>query len=135
MAALTTARNTPERAGNDLSLPVAANAKIYQGALVAVNATGFAVPGSTATTLKAVGRANAQADNTGGADGAVSAKVSRGVFKFSNSGADPIGQANVGGTAYIVDDQTVAATNGAGTRSAAGKIIDIESDGVWVEIR
>lgn len=33
-------------------------------------------------------------------------------------------------TAYIVDDQTVAATDGTGTRSAAGRIVLIEWDGV-----
>ncbi|MFB0515162.1 MAG: hypothetical protein ACETWG_00985, partial [Candidatus Neomarinimicrobiota bacterium] len=33
---------------------------------------------------------------------------------------------------YIVDDQTVAKTDGTGTRSPAGFIEDVDSNGVWV---
>lgn len=128
-------RNTPVRTGELLHLPVAANAKIYAGALVALNTGGYAVPGSTTTGLKAAGRAEEQADNTGGADGARWITVRRGVFKFANSGTDPVGQAHVLGDCYIVDDQTVAATDGTGTRSRAGKVLGVEADGVWVEIR
>ena len=38
------------------------------------------------------------------------------------------------GTAYIVDDQTVAKTNGSSTRSAAGTIVDVDAQGVWVRV-
>jgi hypothetical protein len=31
-----------------------------------------------------------------------------------------------------VDDETVAATNGGSTRSAAGTVVGIDDDGVWV---
>ena len=34
---------------------------------------------------------------------------------------------------YIVDDETVAKTDGTATRSAAGKVVGLDSDGVWVE--
>ncbi|MFZ5826510.1 MAG: hypothetical protein ACOY94_19630 [Bacillota bacterium] len=132
---LTRDRNTPERAGDHLSLPVAANAVIHAGALVVTNATGYAAPGSTALNLRAAGRAEEPVDNTGGADGAETVRVSRGVFKFRNSATDPIGQAHLLGDAYIEDDETVAATNGTNTRSRAGKILALDSDGVWVEIR
>lgn len=135
MPALTKDRNTPARDGVMLSLPVAADAKIYAGSLVVVNAAGYAAPGSTALNLKAVGRAEEYVDNTGGANGAKTVLVKRGIFKFENSGADPVTQAHLMGTCYVVDDQTVAATDGSGTRSAAGKVIGVEADGVWVEIR
>ncbi|MCY1307350.1 hypothetical protein D9M70_572660 [compost metagenome] len=52
-------------------------------------------------------------------------------FKWANDGS--INQAHFMKTAFIVDDQTVAATDGTGTRSAAGRIVGIEADGVWVE--
>lgn len=52
-------------------------------------------------------------------------------FKWANDGS--ITQAHLMKTAYIVDDQTVAATDGSGTRSPAGRILGIEADGVWVE--
>jgi hypothetical protein len=123
------------RAGEFLVLPVAANAKIHAGALVAVNASGYAAPGSTATGLRSAGRAEEQVDNSGGADGAKNVTVRRGVFKFKNSGADPVGTAHVLGDCYIVDDETVAATDGTGTRSKAGKVLAVDTDGVWVEIK
>jgi hypothetical protein len=74
-------------------------------------------------------------DNTGGADGAATVTVRRGIFPFANSAnADAISRANIGATVYVVDDQTVALTNGTNTRSAAGRVYDVDADGVWVEI-
>lgn len=131
MAALNKDRNTPEREGVILSLPMAAGATIYAGSLVALNAAGFAAPGSTSATLKAAGRAEEYRVNSG-SNGDAAIRVRRGVFKFSNAAADPV--TALLSTCYIVDDQTVAATNGTNTRSAAGKVLEIETDGVWVEI-
>jgi hypothetical protein len=117
-----------------MSVPVAAAQQIFAGALVAVNATGYATPGATATTLRGIGRAEAQADNSAGADGAISVDVMRGVFRFGNSAAaDLITRAEIGADCYIVDDQTVAKTNGTGTRSVAGTVFDVDADGVWVK--
>jgi len=132
--ALTKDRNTPFREGDLVSHPVAAAKKIYAGALVVLNATGYAEPGSTATTLKAVGRAEVFADNSTGLDGAVSVSIRRGAFKYKNH-TDAVTRADIGNSCYIVDDETVAKTNGTSTRSAAGKVIDLDTDGVWVEIR
>lgn len=134
MAALTAARNTKERIGEVFDFPVAASVKIHQGSLVALNA-GHAAPGATATGRIAVGRAETTADNTSGAAGAIAVPVKRGIFKFGNSSAgDLIAQANVGADCYIVDDQTVALTSATNTRSIAGKIVGVDSDGVWVQI-
>lgn len=131
---LTADRNTLRREGDILALGVAANVKIHAGALVVANAAGFAAPGSTALGLKAVGRAESQADNTGGANGAVTVEVLRGVFKFKNAAADPVGLTHLLGDCYIVDDATVAATDASGTRSAAGIVVGVESDGIWVAV-
>lgn len=133
MAALTADRNTPRRDGISLSVPVAAAKKIHAGSLVAVDASGYATPGATATTIRGIGRAEAQADNSAGAAGALSVSVQRGVFRFANStSADLITRASIGTDCYIVDDQTVAKTSGTSTRSIAGKVFDVDSDGVWV---
>jgi hypothetical protein len=73
-------------------------------------------------------------DNSAGADGAAVVLVRRGkVFKFANAAADPVTQASFGRLAYIVDDQTVAATNGTNTRSAAGIVLGVDADGVWIQ--
>lgn len=135
MAALTQDRDTQRRDGDLFEFPVKANAKLYVGALAAIDATGNAVPGAVATTLKSAGRVEERADNTGGADGAIRVKVRRGVFRYANSAAgDLIALADVGANCFIVDDQTVAKTNGTNTRSVAGVIRDVDAGGVWVQI-
>lgn len=132
MTALTRDRNTPLKDAEVIGVPVAASAVIHAGALVVANAAGFAAPGSTATGLTYVGRAEEAVDNTGGADGVVAVLVRRhNAFKWGNDGS--ITQAHLLKTAYIVDDQTLAATDGTGTRSAAGRIVGVDSDGVWIE--
>ena len=134
MTALASDRNTLAKDGRTRSLLVGAGKVIWAGSLVVLNATGYAEPGSTALGKIAVGRAEQWIDNSAGADGAVSLRVSRGVFAFANSAAaDAIGRTEIGKTVYVVDDQTVAKTDGGGTRSAAGRVFDVDADGVWVE--
>jgi hypothetical protein len=131
--ALSADRNTPRKEGDLRQFPVAADTKIYAGALVCLNAAGAATPGAVATTLTAVGRAEAQADNTGGAAGDITVNVRKGTFRYANSAAaDEIGPEDIGKTAYVVDDETVALTNGTNTRSAAGTIYDVDAQGVWI---
>ena len=133
MTALTQDRNTPRRVGEIFNAPVAATTKIYAGSLVCLNASGYAVPGSVATTLVPVGRATAQVDNSSGSNGDMAIEIERGIFRFGNSASsDLIARTEIGSVAYIVDDQTVAKTNGTNTRSRAGFIVDVDSDGVWI---
>ena len=134
MTALTAARNTPQRAGDILGYPVKASVKPIQGG-IAVLSAGYAAPATTATGLIAIGRFEQTVDNTSGADGALSVQVRRGSFRFGNSASgDLVAQADAGADCYLVDDQTVAKTSGTNTRSVAGKIIAVDSDGVWVKI-
>lgn len=135
MAALTQDRNTPMKEGEELPFPVAAGAKIFAGSIVVANAAGFAAPGSTATTLTALGRAEEYVDNTAGANGAKTVRVRRGkAFKYANLPGDLVTQADLYKVCYLVDDQTVAKTHGTNTRSAAGKVVGVDADGVWVVI-
>lgn len=134
MTALAADRNTPTRDGKDFVHPVKAAVKIFAGALVALDASGDAAPGSTATGLVAAGRAEEQVDNSAGDDGDLTVRVSKGVFRYANSASgDLITRAEIGDDCYIVDDQTVAKTSATDTRSIAGKIVDVDSLGVWVE--
>lgn len=132
MTALTEDRNTPERDGKTFRHPVAAATTIYGGALVMLDASGNAVPGQTATGLTPGGRAEEKVDNSGGAAGDATVTVRRGTFRFANDGS--IDRSHIGGSAYAVDDHTVAATDGTGTRSACGTIRDVDDQGVWIEI-
>lgn len=129
---LTADRNTPMRGTGLLALAVAAGARIYAGSLVVVDATGYATSGKAATGLSYAGRAEEAVDNTSGSAGAVRVPVRRGeAFKWANDGT--ITQAQLFKTAFIVDDQTVGATDDSGKRSAAGRITGIDTDGVWIE--
>jgi hypothetical protein len=135
MTATTTERDTQRRDGCLAAYGVLANAKVLAGTIACLSATGFAQGGATSTTLKAVGVFEISVDNTGGADGATKAVVRRDRwFRFGNSSAaDLITVADIGNNAYIVDNQTVAKTDGTATRSIAGKIRDVGDDGVWIE--
>lgn len=134
MTALTQDRNTPRIEGDRYSFGVAASSKIFAGSLVVLNG-GYAEPGSVATGLVAVGRAEEQVDNGDGQDGDKTVTVRRGVFQFANSAsADEITASDIGATCYIVDDQTVAKTDDSSSRSAAGTVRQVDAQGVWVEI-
>lgn len=98
------------------------------------NASGFITKGATATGAVAVGRAEAKVDNSGGAAGAANVEYRQGIFAFENAGADPVTQAGVGKLCFVLDDQTVAATDGAGTRSRAGIVDGLEGGRVWVRL-
>jgi predicted deacylase len=134
MAALSAARNTPRMLSSIDEIqeyPMAASTTIYQGSLVMLDA-GVAKPGATATGKFAAGRA--METKTSAASGTTYIKVETGVFKFANEAGDAVDANDVGAVAWIVDDQTVAETNGTSTRSPAGIIRQLDSDGVWVQV-
>lgn len=134
MAALTKNRDTPRLEGEIQDYGVAAATQLFAGALACLNAAGFLVPGATATTLTAVGRCERQVDNLAGAAGDVKGHVRPGTFRYDNLAADPVVIADIGKDCFIVDDQTVAKTNGGNTRSRAGKVVALDHLGVWVSI-
>ncbi len=143
---LTTPRTTPVRldpvANNRGSFPMAATTTLFAGSLVCLNASGFLVRGATATTLKVAGILGDQPFEVpsdrivnAGSAGDKSAEVQMGVTALLNNFADdPIAQDDVLNDAWIVDDETVAATSGGSTRSKAGRIIEVTDQGVWVAI-
>jgi hypothetical protein len=135
MAGLTQERNTVEIANRaqGLSLPVKGATTIYQGSLVAIDASGYAIPGKKAANLTAVGRAEETVENKG-ADGAERVLVRRGVFIFDNSAtpANQLGAAHILKPCYMEDDHTVTALATGG--SVAGLVIRVDDAGVAVEI-
>ena len=133
MTALTTDRNSPQLLDDIRSQPVAAASKIFAGSIVMRNAAGYMIKGQTVVGGFGTGRAEDQTDNSAGALGAINVRYRKGTFQFANSTAgDLIAQANVGAKCWIVDDQTVALTNGTATRSPAGIIEGVDAFGVWV---
>ena len=135
MTAATQNRNTPHRLGLSRGLPVAADTVCFAGTIAVINTGGFLEPGTTATGLTAAGVFERYQDNTDGADGDQIAEVNRGNFCMANSaGADEITLADIGQVCFIVDNQTVAKTDGTATRSPAGIVDDVDDGGVWVNI-
>ena len=134
MSATTQDRNTPYIDGEIVGVPVKANTVIRAGVIVCASAAGLAVEGSTAADLTYLGRADQYVDNSTGADGAKTVQVRRlKAFKWENLGTDAVTQAQLGKVCYVADNQTVAATDGAVTRSKAGIVVGIDADGVWVQ--
>lgn len=134
MAAAVVDRNTPYKEGDNLSIPLKAGVKVLAGT-IAVSDGGYGNMGATSATLIALGIWNQTVDNTLGANGAVSAVYVRGkAFLLQNDGVDPVAQADVGKQVFMEDNQTVAKTNGAATRSALGILVAVEARGAWVRI-
>lgn len=134
MTAAVADRPTRTRDGDELSPAVFQAVKIFGGTMVQKNATGFAVPASATVANKTLGIAKHQSDNSAGASGDIKCRIRRnviGIFANSASG-DLITIADIGNDCYVVDDQTVAKTNGSNTRPVAGKIMDVDSLGVHV---
>lgn len=126
MAALTKNKPPRTRDGVGFSDPVAADTRIYEGALYALDASGNAV-NATASTANIRGVAMAEANNTGGAAGDRRVEGRKGVFHFANNGLD---RTDIGATVRVTDNQTVG---GAGT-AVAGMLVDIDAGGAWVRI-
>lgn len=132
--ALAQDRNTLRRSGDRVALPIAADVVIFHHALVVMDSSGYARPGRASTTDKAIGRAMFSYDNSGGSAGDLTVEIETGVFRWKNSSSgDAITMAaHRDAVVYVVDDETVAATSNSGARVPAGRVFDVDSDGVWV---
>lgn len=134
MAAITTARPRI-RVGalppvSPLSLPLKGGIVIPAGACADKDASGYGTNGATNTTGKTAGIAQVTYDTTGLNDGDKWGDFHFGTWVFENSAStDQITVADVGNDCFLVDNNTVARTNGTNTRHVAGKVYAIETDG------
>lgn len=117
-----------------LVLPVAGNTTIRQGAIVVVDG-GYAKEAPGSATAIAAGRAEADVDNTGGTDGDKTVLVRRGVFRLQVDPADPVGPADLLKEVYLSGPDSVAKTDGTGTRPKAGRLLRLEDGYAWVEVK
>lgn len=142
MTAQAADRKTPQKGPSPivstLEVPVAASTKIYEGSMVAVNQSGYAIPADASTAgLRILGVAVAQADNSSGAASAINVKVRRGAFGMKNSSSTgALTIADCGRPCFVVDDQTVSRESAAGARPFAGNVYDVDGDDslVYVEL-
>src|SRR5262245_256705 len=131
IAATATAIETPERPGVSKSYPVAAATLVPAGALAAIDASGTAKHASDPAPLRVVGVSQETVDNSGGSAADKSVTVKRGVFRFQNSADQPVAKDDVGKLCFVESNQAVgmSSTN----FLVAGRVLDVDDDGVWVD--
>lgn len=120
--------------GVEASFPVVASDIIYGGALVSVNAAGYAKPaGDTAGDIFQ-GVATEQVDNSSGSAGAKYVTLKRrGLFLFKAASA--VSQANVGDNFFIADDNNVDVTGNVSNNIFCGVCQAVEgTTHVWIDI-
>ncbi len=106
MTATTTARESKRRDGEVVSYPMAA-VKIPKGALVNINAAGYATNATDTASETFAGVAYETVDNSAGSAGALSIRVqTTGTFVFADGGANGA-QTDTGIAFKVVDNQTV----------------------------
>jgi len=137
--ALTKSVERPSRGDSRIvNAPVAANAVIFQGAMLAFNATGFVTNAADTASFKYAGLAMEDVDNTGGADGALTIELI-----YENTVFIPLAsatQAAVGAEAWATDSDTIVLVAPVNIKSM-GLVIEYDSGavgkqsqkGVWIE--
>ncbi len=131
MAAITEQRDTLERqTGHSLvhELLGASSHTFIKGGMVAINATGLLVMASSTAGEIPCGRC--EENIVTGAANTRKVKFKSGIFKWANEGTAPVVQASVGRDCFVQDNATVRVSDD--TSSIAGKVYEVESDGVWV---
>lgn len=117
------------------SAQVAADVVIYGGALVVLNSSGYAAPGTAATGLVAYGVCpeGKSYDSTGlSAGDLVIPDLQTGIFGFKNKSGDEVTIAEIGDVCYISTDEEVCKTSTG--KSVAGVVEFIEDSLVYVNI-
>lgn len=130
MTATTQDLQTPHKAGEIVSYPVAGSTTIYKGSLVALNSSGYLVSATDSSGYVFAGVAAEGKDNSSGSNGDVYAKVYvSGIHKFALSGA---GVTSVGKVAYVSDNQTLKVVPG---YMPVGRVMQYDSSGyVYVDL-
>lgn len=141
MAAATDNLNIPERCDPSAfkhERVAGSSAEYYKGAMIAidVDATGSPFVRATAgdLSLRVVGRCEDRL--TTGASNTKRLVAKSGIFRYaSGTAAEAIDADDVGKVCYVIDDQTVGIQGGGTvpTNAVAGRIYDVDANGVWVK--
>ena len=113
------------------NIPVKAGAVIEAGGLFAVDATGNAIPITSVAGSTVVGRAENDADNTDGVDGAVSVLGRRGAMHLTNSGVTPLTAADFGQQVYAESPDTVRGDQDV-AEATAGTFLGFDAEGLCI---
>lgn len=128
MTALSENVGRPHREGLAVdNVPLQANATVYQGSLLEIDAAGRVAPATKAANKVYFGIAL-----DGAANGATAGEEKVDVARPRVAHFAKTGTAVRGKKAYVADDNTV--TDVAAGATAVGTIIDSDDDGVWVDL-
>src|SRR5689334_18599001 len=119
-----------------MALPSTAE-QVYQGGLACFDkSTGLVKKGAASTTLVPIGRYREdQLVASGGTANVEFFRPLKAMWFANSTAGDLIAQTECGSTCFVVDDQTVAKTNGTNTRSVAGLVWKVDATkGVLVEL-
>lgn len=116
--------------GRHYERPVAADAVIFYGALLALDTDGYVVPADDAAGLVVIGVAEQAVDNTDGDDGDLTVKYVTGCdVEFTNSGG------LIGVTdhlAFAEDDDALTDYAGSTNKNYVGPVTSFTATKVWV---
>ena len=136
MTALSADRSTTLSQPDLMTRGAAASVTVYAGSMVALDTSGYFRPARASVTDKVIGINYGDKVANGSTAGAKNITARRDIAGwFANSAStDAIAITDVNRDCYAVDDQTVALTDGGGTRVRAGKIVDVHAThGVLVD--
>lgn len=133
MTATTTAREAKRKDGEIIAYPMAA-VKIPKGALVNINAAGYATNATDAASETFAGVAYETVDNSAGAAGDLSIRVeTTGTFVFTDGGGNGA-QTDVGIEFKIVDNQTITDASTTNNLKAGIAVESISATSVRIRI-
>ena len=133
MTATTTAREAKRKDGKLISYPIAA-VKIPKGALVSINAAGYATNSTDASGETFAGVAYETVDNSAGSAGDLSIRVeTSGTFVFVDGGGNGA-QTDVGVEFKVVDNQTVTDASTTNNLKAGIAVESISATSVRIRI-
>jgi len=112
--------------------PVAADAIIFLGALLALDTDGYVVPADDASALVVIGIAEEAVDATGLDDGDVKVKYVTGVTAQFVNASGAIGQADH--YAFAEDDDAITDYSGSTNKNFVGPIVEFTSALAWVHV-
>jgi len=95
-------------------------------------AAGNALAAADTAGLRVLGRVEADADNSGGAAGAVNALIKAGCFRWDNSATGVLSNVHLGKECFVENSSTVSSAPGT-NGIVAGIVRRVDSDGVWVD--
>lgn len=123
-----------------INKPLGASVTVYRGSVAVTDALGNIKNASSLSGSEIVWGLIANAGpgtadtgpgiTNGGSSGAVTVEIDTGSFYLANGGnttTDVLTEANVGQVVYLVNETSVAATNGGSSRPIAGTLLNVDA--------